>query len=97
MFGSESGVVEHSIIYAKSPIMCLPLHPAILGNMFKNCGRDSLLASHLKDKPALHISVGGCSAASHEPFLWETAALLVESGHRDVCSVTDLGAVRGLV
>lgn len=96
MFGSESGVVEHSIIHAKSPIMCLPLHPAILGNMFKNCGRESLLASHLKDKPALHVSVGGCSAG-RDPFLWETAALLVESGHGDICSVTDLRAVRGLV
>lgn len=69
MFGSESGVVEHSIIHAKSPIMCLPLHPAILGNMFKNRGRESLLASHLKDKPVLCISAAGRSSGP-EPFSW---------------------------
>lgn len=79
MFGSESGVVEHSLIHAKSPIMCLPLHPAILGNMFKNCGRQSLLASHFKDKPVEHISAGGRGSGA-EPFLLEAGALSVESG-----------------
>lgn len=79
MFGSESGVVEHSIIHAKSPIMCLPLHPAILGNMFKNYDRESLLASHLKGKPVFHVSVGG-HIAGPEPFLLEVGALSVESG-----------------
>lgn len=84
MFGSESGVVEHSIIHAKSPIMCLPLHPAILGNTFKReslCGKECLLASHLKDKPVFHVSVGGRSAGP-EPFLLEVGALSVESRER---------------
>lgn len=96
MFGSESGVVEHSITHAKSPIMCLPLHPAILGNTFKNCGRKPLLASHLRDKPALHVSVGGRSVGP-EPFLLEAGALLVESGQGDICCVTDLRPSSGLV
>lgn len=96
MFGSESAVVEHSITHAKSPIMCLPLCPAILGNVLKNCGRESLLASHLKDKPVLHISVGGRSA-DPEPFLQEAEAFSVESRQGDVCSVADLRVGRGLV
>lgn len=74
MFGSESGVVEHSIIHAKSPIMCLPLNPAILGNVFKSSGRVSLLPSHLKDKPVLHTSVGG-RGTGPGTFLLEVGAL----------------------
>jgi len=96
MFGSESGVVEHSIIHAKSPIMCLPLHPAILGNMFKNCGRESFLALHLKDKPVPLVSVGGHGNGS-EPLILEVGALLVESRQGDLRSVLDLRVSRGLV
>lgn len=90
MFGSESGVVEHSIIHAKSPIMCLPLNPAILGNVFKNCGRVSSLASHLKDKPVLHI----CSEVAARGlgcFCWKWGPLRVDSEQGDICSAADLG------
>lgn len=96
MFGSESGVVEHSIIHAKSPIMCLPLNPAILGNVFKNCGRESLVASHLKDKPVLHIY---SEVAARVPgyFCWRWGPLRVESEQGDISSAAGLGEGKGVV